>query len=1072
MAFQDSDIDISLYFDLDNTRFRIKDNSDYAGASPAISTADVVGVYKITDPNSNILHENADFDNEDIDIDVSLYSPYVTFTVTDGVYTVIYSVYDSDTDTTYSKTFTFTYAASNTPDVVIDIESNVGLAIISSTDETAFTATKVLNTRTHTLTYPADWGSTTITSLDVDSISLEILYTGEYSTTITSTITITQTDDLIIDTTITGTETHDVWDTDGFYTIREALNNYYDSWQTNKTADPKEYRRQERIWTEICANYTMYNSYKQNGDIENAGEFLNNIKVILAAEDIDTDVDPSTSVPVTSVIPGHATAWTDGDGVPSPTLGVTGDYYYRKDTGHVYNKISGTWTDIGLIYSNTTVDGVTLEIVDGDIQIKDDGVTGAKLAPAVAGDGLKQNGSGNLNIEPNDFAGDGLSDDGSDNLKVNVDDSTIETNSDTLRIKDDGVTGAKLNVNVIDDSTLEQTGTTLNIKNSGVTGAKLNANTYDDISINKNGSNKLYSIQNTYVAYADDATGVGFTETFSTDRNYIAVLYTDTPIETLSASDFDGLWFRIAKFGDSFTYENIDYYDTHEKGLGWTANFLVNSMSPTAYYFEDTYRRVYFVYFEGRLDTKGDARGGGREARTWLSYYDIDTKMFAEEVTFTEQFPDSDDLHNMPTVIVADSGHIIVIKESLKPSGGHNSAMEIWRSNSSEDISAFTKVTELDYELAYPQIFKITDGTIFLYCRERIGGEERYNAIFKSEDDGANWTSLEDVSDTKTQVVNYDTAGYFAYPRSMMSSRAQGINIILNPDIGVSGNYESISFMHSDDGITWENARQFVEGSGGYSHNILTEGVLDRSDIDTNYLVDGPIGNPTDYYLLCQNGCLTPDGIPYIVSVYYEAANTALNRLSNLYLYYYDSITHAWIKKDILSLLVRSNASFGDVTNIYPIIIAYGNSRIDVIVAMSKDIADLITPDVVINSGTLTAGVTYRILTTTGSLKTGVGVNGIFKSNGTETPDGSNTVVVTRTTYYVFRSDDNGDSFTYYDLDSKYNGIGGYGAMMINFNCIEKKQLFLGCQTSETTDYTDKLYVEYSNIQLFHSKID
>ena len=41
------------------------------------------------------------------------------------------------------------------------------------------------------------------------------------------------------------------------------------------------------------------------------------------------------------------------------------------------------------------------------------------------------------------FAGDGLSA-ASAVLSVNVDDSTIETNSDTLRLKDDGVTGAKL----------------------------------------------------------------------------------------------------------------------------------------------------------------------------------------------------------------------------------------------------------------------------------------------------------------------------------------------------------------------------------------------------------------------------------------------------------------------------------------------------------------------------------------------------------------------------------------------------------------------------------------------------
>ena len=349
MAFSNDNLDVSLYFDLDNSRLRIQDNSDYTGATPAIALANVVGVYKLTDPNSNILHENADFDNPDVDLDVSLYSGYVTFTEVDGDYTLVYSVYDSDTATTYTKTFTYTYAESVIPTVVIDIESDVGLATISSTDETAFTVTKVLNTRTHTLTYPASWGSTTTTSIVVDAISLSELYTGEYSTTITSTITITGTDDLIILTSITGTETHDVWDTDGFYTVREALNTFYDDWQTNKTSNPKEGRRQATIWNEISANYAMYNSYKQNGDIENAGEYLNNIKTLLAAEDIDTDIDPSQSVPVTQVIPGYASQWLSGSGVPAASLGRTIDFYRDIDNNFLYSKATGSWVKDGEI---------------------------------------------------------------------------------------------------------------------------------------------------------------------------------------------------------------------------------------------------------------------------------------------------------------------------------------------------------------------------------------------------------------------------------------------------------------------------------------------------------------------------------------------------------------------------------------------------------------------------------------------------------------------------------------------------------------------------------------------------
>jgi len=58
------------------------------------------------------------------------------------------------------------------------------------------------------------------------------------------------------------------------------------------------------------------------------------------------------------------------------------------------------------------------------VGIADTAVTSAKIASAVAGNGLA-GGAGSA-------------------LSVNVDDSTIEINSDSLRIKDDGVTSAKL----------------------------------------------------------------------------------------------------------------------------------------------------------------------------------------------------------------------------------------------------------------------------------------------------------------------------------------------------------------------------------------------------------------------------------------------------------------------------------------------------------------------------------------------------------------------------------------------------------------------------------------------------
>lgn len=73
------------------------------------------------------------------------------------------------------------------------------------------------------------------------------------------------------------------------------------------------------------------------------------------------------------------------------------------------------------------------------------------------------------------IAGDGIARDGTTGvLSVGVDGSTIEISSDALRLKDAGITGAKLGVTAADASSLEVASGSMRIKDSGVTTAKIN----------------------------------------------------------------------------------------------------------------------------------------------------------------------------------------------------------------------------------------------------------------------------------------------------------------------------------------------------------------------------------------------------------------------------------------------------------------------------------------------------------------------------------------------------------------------------------------------------------------------
>lgn len=79
---------------------------------------------------------------------------------------------------------------------------------------------------------------------------------------------------------------------------------------------------------------------------------------------------------------------------------------------------------IGAMFNANAADASTLEVASNVMRVKDAGITAAKLAAAVAGNGLS-GGAGSP-------------------LAVNVDAVTIEINADTLRVKDDGIDDLKV----------------------------------------------------------------------------------------------------------------------------------------------------------------------------------------------------------------------------------------------------------------------------------------------------------------------------------------------------------------------------------------------------------------------------------------------------------------------------------------------------------------------------------------------------------------------------------------------------------------------------------------------------
>ncbi len=172
---------------------------------------------------------------------------------------------------------------------------------------------------------------------------------------------------------------------------------------------------------------------------------------------VDVQVD-GTSLNIN----GDGNLQIKSDGITSSMIGanqVTGTEV-ASETIATGNLVDACITSGKLGASSVSTDKSASSAVTSD-KISSNAVTGAKLHADVAGDGLSQNGDGNL--------------------QVNVDDATLEISTDNLQVANLGITASKLASNSVE---------TAKIANANVTGVKLHADVAGD-GLTQNGSGNL-----------------------------------------------------------------------------------------------------------------------------------------------------------------------------------------------------------------------------------------------------------------------------------------------------------------------------------------------------------------------------------------------------------------------------------------------------------------------------------------------------------------------------------------------------------------------------------------------------
>jgi hypothetical protein len=334
-------------------------------------------VINITDPNGNPIHINTDFDNPDMTVGSPTSVEYdlnlVAGSIPEGIYIIDYQVdYDLDDIADDSGQDTFTYDVTDLISISIEITSSLADATIESTDTTSYDSRVTLNSRIHTLTYPATRGSTSSSDKDNNTtIALTELFTGEYDTEITSGILIEVSTSYWIYDQITGTQTHTVWSSSGIEDlesgIAELKARFEASLQTDNGTATQEL---ETLVTRINNEWTLYKINRDAGDRDGASLYLNNIADLLSADGISINEPEDESVPVAKEYPGYATQWLNDPGVPPNTLGRNDDYYIDVTSNKYYHKVAGSWAEIG------SFGGYTIIVVSGTVLVPTDSVGG------------------------------------------------------------------------------------------------------------------------------------------------------------------------------------------------------------------------------------------------------------------------------------------------------------------------------------------------------------------------------------------------------------------------------------------------------------------------------------------------------------------------------------------------------------------------------------------------------------------------------------------------------------------------------------------------------------------------
>lgn len=208
------------------------------------------------------------------------------------------------------------------------------------------------------------------------------------------------------------------------------------------------------------------------------------------------------------------------------------------------------------------------------------------------------------------------------------------------------------------------------------------------------------------------------------------------------------------------------------------------------------------------------------------------------------------DSHLKPVIEIDDLGHLYILREVGKNSGGlsggHNTDYLLYKTTTVGDLSTIALLKRVDGFYSYP-LLSVKGSNIFLFARGNANNTSLDELNIQiSTDSGATFTG-HTVFNTE---LNTNAR---AYCQRVHDEDSNNLYLVHNPRKDSLGVFNEVFVMKSlDNGVTWGDMDET------FTKNITTTGAIDRDELDDELLLWAA---GSDDYAINSEGGVFKDGV-------------------------------------------------------------------------------------------------------------------------------------------------------------------------------------------------------------------